>query len=185
MTSDKSYSVESRLNALWNHLGPVAAGGSNGQRQTFMTDTAQTISGTSQVTVGVNGGFPLQWAISRAGRYLLTAKIIYIPSGSVGSAILRIHGAGVTASNLRCDMVNWALQGVQQALISEVTTLDADLQSSTMTSGAVGTFYLDAGMSLSAGPGTLSVDARFSTGASNYVIQPYSQATLESAGQTS
>ena len=67
MPDDKTYSAEVRLNQLWNHLGPIAAGGGNGQRLT-----------------GIATSMPLS-VVTAVGSYLSVASMavpVTLPPGA-------------------------------------------------------------------------------------------------------
>ena len=181
MTSDKTYSNEQRLNQLRNNMGPAPAGTGNGQRQTLDVTANQTILSTTPAVVGANS-VPLSWAVV-AGKWYLYAEITYVPALSAGNASLRLTLGGGAATNLRASFWMYA-PGVGAQLYGQVTAMDTDMQSSTMTAGTTSLFVVSATMNLG-GAATLSLTARTSVAADTYVIQSYSFGTLESVGQTS
>jgi hypothetical protein len=58
-TDDKAYTTEQRLNALWNHLGPVPAGTGNGQARTYWTAGTQNVTSTTRADITGITGIPV------------------------------------------------------------------------------------------------------------------------------
>ena len=135
MPDDKTYSAEVRLNQLWSHLGPIAAGGGNGQRLT-----------------GIATGMP-QSIVTAVGSYLTVASMavpVTLPPGA-GSVTYRFDGVVVcTQGGASTNQQNFRFTGPS-------TTAGRWNTLSFVTGGAVQ-------ISSSIAPGNANVTAAYSAG---------------------
>ena len=181
MADDKSYSAELRLNQLWNHLGPIAAGGGTGQRLTVYTTADVTISSTTDVTI--SGGSPLSLTVV-AGAYRIAGKITWTQNFT--NITQAIGFTGPSTSHVRIPY-QYFKAGAGPSSDANATGIMGTL------SGGVGTSpfstpqqnYLEFdGMVVFTAGGTLAVVAHCNT-TNTFVVNSYSFMDVESVGQTS
>jgi hypothetical protein len=187
MVSDKSYTSEQRLNALWNHLGPAPAGSGNGQRITRVITANQTISSTSDTVIGANS-VPMSWTVV-PGLYLIQGMVNWVQN--VATVAQGMGFGGVTISNGRVAN-SWTVAtqqaqgGVNYRELNSGTgfgTAAGQSPAYTVAIGSVEWFFH--GSLLVGSTGTLSVLGAEGTNGDTWTIGAYSYATLESVGQTS
>jgi hypothetical protein len=179
-TDDKAYSAELRLNALWSHLGPAAAGTGNGQRVTQFTTTApQVIASTTPANV--NGlSVPVV-----AGGYLIIGTLHCIMGATADNVQVRIQGPAISHMRVQWDLVpegtgGQSVFGARQTLIGTVTQPCTN----NLIAGANFSVHFKGPVVFSAG-GTMTVQAAENTNLNTWNVLDYSWWTVESAGQTS
>lgn len=191
MTSDKSYSAELRLNQLWNHLGPVAAGGGNGQRLTRVITANQTISSTADTVIGANS-VPMSWTVV-PGLYLIMGMINWgqnVAAVAQNMGFGGVGGGAATISNGRVAnswtvATQFAQAGVNYREMNSSTGFGTAAGASPAYTVAISPVeWFFHGTLLIGGGGTLSVLGAEGTAADTWTIGAYSYATLESVGQT-
>jgi hypothetical protein len=184
VASEKSYSTESRLDSLWNHLGPVTAGGGNGQRQAKWITANQSITSTTPVVVGANS-VPLSWSVV-AGSYELSGLLVCVIGATATQPVYQVNGGGAAVSLMLVPYAFTYESGTGESTFNGHLSALATPTNSPTASFPIGAVvhFAFRGILTFTGAGTLDIRTAENTNLDPFTMSLGSMASLESAGQT-
>ena len=174
--ADKAYVIEQRLSALWNHLGPIAAGGGNGQRQTVFSTADQVISSNTDIAV-TSLGYTVV-----AGAYLISGKLIATQGTGAVTQALGFTGPATSHVRISAEWFSSPGGGAYATGANVLGTLAGGVTTPAFSAG-VQNYWDFEGMVVFTAGGTLQVVAH-ANGANTFTMGSYSFLTAETVGQT-